>query len=286
MVETQQPNRPERHRGYDVEYLDPGSNFRPKWGVRSEALRQSVACKLDIAYGYGQRGHLDFFPAANASQAPTLIFLHGGYWQKGDKAFYSYVAEPYLKQGVSCITLNYDFCPSVRITEIVAQIRAAVTWVWHNAATLGLARDQLHISGHSAGAHLSAMMMATDWPAHDVEMPADVLKSAALISGIYDLAPLLQEPANSQLQLDDAEVGLQSPTLLRSMTDAPQLVAYGEQESDAFHQQSQAYADSRHLGAGKLSCVAIPGRHHFDIMDAYADGQSDLFAQALALIKS
>jgi arylformamidase len=281
-MNAQTSERPDRGRRFDVSYVDAGTHFRPRWDASSEALRKSLDCRLDLAYGPGARDRLDFFPAKDAAQAPTVIFIHGGYWQRGDKSGYSYIAQPFVKHGVSCITLNYDLCPGVRIGQIVAQVQSAVKWIWHNAPSLGVARDRLNISGHSAGGHLSAMMMATDWPALDARMPADALKSGILISGVYDVRPLAQEPGFDQLHLDAAQAQTISPLLLPGVTRQPRLLAYGEQESDIFHQQSLDYA--AHLSPGVASSLMVKGCNHFQIMDQYASEHSELFSKALALV--
>ncbi|TFL13120.1 alpha/beta hydrolase [Pusillimonas caeni] len=284
MIVSDAPARPDRDKGYDVEFLQPGANYRPKWGSRSDVFRRSSTCRLDISYGHGPRGFLDYFPAAGARHAPTVIFLHGGFWQKGDKSFYSFVAEPYVNRGVSCITLNYDFCPSVRLSAISRQVRAALRWIWDNGDRLGIDRNRLHISGHSAGAHLSAMMMVTDWPRYADGLPDKLLKSAVLISGLYDLAPLLHEPANSQLRLDEDEAREQSPIRHPAATDAPQLIACGQQESDVFHAQTSLYASTFSSPSRVVRHCLIEDCNHFDIMDVYADPDSELFGKALALM--
>lgn len=282
----QTQTHPDKDKGYELGHLKPEVNYRPEWGRRSAEFRAATPCRLDLSYGHGPRGHLDFFPAAHAAESDTLIFIHGGYWQKGDKSFYSFVAQPFVERGVSCVLLNYDFCPSVRISDITAQIQAAMTWLWRNGRELGISTDKLHISGHSAGAHLAAMMATTDWSAQDASMPNDLLKSAALISGIFDLEPLLQVPDNQVLKLDAQEAGAQSPIRRELAADIPQLVVCGEWESDEFHRQSDLYTARFNSGGRRPERYNVKQCNHFDVVDHLANPETPLFEKVLEMIRS
>lgn len=271
--------------GYGLDHLRPEVNYRPAWGERSAAFREKARCLPDVSYGHGSRGMLDCFPAQNAAQAPTLIFLHGGYWHKGDKSFYSYVAEPFVERGISCITLNYDFCPMVCMADIVQQVRVAVAWVWHNATPLGVSR-KLFISGHSAGGHLTAMIMATDWPSYDQALPADLFHGAIPVSGLYDLRPLVDLPLNDTLRMDHTEAANNSPVNHVLVSNAPQLVVCGGAESDAFNWQSDLYVSTFATPQRELARYSVPASNHFDVMNAFANPEDEFFQKMLALIKS
>ncbi|HCN73783.1 MAG TPA: esterase, partial [Pusillimonas sp.] len=135
------------------------------------------------------------------------------------------------------ITINYDFCPEVRMADIVQQVRVAVTWIWRNADSLGVSRN-LFVSGHSAGGHLSAMMMGTDWASYDPNLPTGMLRGAIPVSGLYDLQPLVEIPLNDVLGMDADEAAAISPVKQRLVSNVGQLVVCGEAESDAFNAQS------------------------------------------------
>lgn len=281
--------RPDAARGYDVDFLEPAINYRPAWAEKSQGFRDKATCAINVTYAHGSRGFFDLFLAKNAHSAPTLIFIHGGYWQKGDKSFYSFVAEPYVKHGVSCILFNYNFCPEVHISDITEQIRAAIVWIFNNSLRLGIDKNQLHISGHSAGAHLAGMALATNWSDYARDIAVNPLKSAVLISGIYDLSPLLKEPANKQLQLTPTEARAQSPGLVETsggLPGVPRLAAVGVFESDAFHKQQEDYvAELKQLGTA-IESLYIPNCNHFAIVPAFADPQQPLFQKTLELINA
>ena len=121
-----------------------------QWLARSAAHREAVNAQVDIPYGNGAREKIDFFSCGDNNN-PLLVYIHGGYWQRGDKNMYSFITEAFIRHGVSVALINYNLTPSVRMGQIPPQIRQAVAWLWHNASRLGYSRDKLHIMGHSAG---------------------------------------------------------------------------------------------------------------------------------------
>lgn len=270
---------------YQLDQLQPQLKYLPPWAERSEKYRSVAACELDIDYDSGPRSKLDFFPAEEAGHAPTLVFIHGGYWQKGDKSVYSFLAEPFVARGVSFLALSYDLCPTVSITQIAAQVQRAVTWIWNNGAALGLDRDDLHIGGHSAGAHLSAMMLTTDWAPVVNGLSGNLFKSGLLVSGIFDLAPLLFTSQKKNLNLDEEQAQKQSPVRRSLSIDSPLLVASGELESAEFNRQSDLCAQVFGPQCRGLERYVASGCNHFEIVEGLADPGSPLFSKALALIK-
>jgi len=132
----------------------------PQWLQRSEAAREKLQCTLDIRYGDGEKQMLDVFSCGN-SEAPCLLYFHGGYWQRGDKSIYSFLAEPYVANGVNVIVVGYDLCPAVTLTQISEQARQAVAWVYNNADEFAINANNIIVMGHSAGGHITEMMMAT-----------------------------------------------------------------------------------------------------------------------------
>lgn len=284
MISTQTFDHTEMEQQYELGHLQPDLNFLSRWTDRSATIRTSAPCELDIAYGSGDREQLDFFPASNNSNAPTLIFIHGGYWQKGDKSAYSFLVEPFRANGVSVITLNYRLCPTVRLKEISPQIRKALAWIWNNGKELGLSLDKLHIMGHSAGAHLTSMMMTTDWQTVDTGIPHNFLKSATPISGIYDLTPLLLTSQKDALRLSADEAVAESSINHSLAISAPQLVACGEDESAEFNRQSDVYVKSFSASSQGMQRYSVPGCNHFEVLDELADPNSDFFQKTLSLI--
>ena len=164
----------------------------------SETARRTLPCHLDIPYGETPLQKLDIFPAARAP-APVQVYFHGGYWRALDKSTYRFMALSMAPAGIATVLVNYDLCPAVTLDDIVGQTIAAVAWVYRHGADHGCDPRRLYVSGNSAGAHLAAMALAQDWRAQG--LPADLIKGACCITGIYDLAPVLRIDANAEIRL-------------------------------------------------------------------------------------
>jgi arylformamidase len=180
------------------------------WRARSRQARRQLPCLLDVEYGPGPREHVDFFPAA-AQPAPLLVFIHGGYWRSMDKSDFSFLAVPFVKQGVSLAIINYELFPGTTMSKVVSQVSNAYRWIAENAARIGVAWSRIHLAGWSAGAHLSAMVLCASSGTQRV-LPASLLA----ISGVYDLTSIIDTSANADPQLDLAEAERNSPVRLQS----------------------------------------------------------------------
>lgn len=254
-----------------------------RWLQRSAKHREASNALVDIAYGEGEREKLDYFYSGNPN-GPMLLYIHGGYWQRGDKSIYSFISEAFIKNGVSVAVINYDLTPSVRMGQIPPQIRKAIAWCYHNADELQYDHDQFHLSGHSAGGHLAAMMLATDWPAYDSPIPADVIRSGILISGVYELEPVVHTLMNEGPQMDVAEANAESPIFIPPLTNAPQLIVYGGGETSEFKRQSIDYVDKFRTTDRKMEIFEVPNDDHFDELDRLAEEDSDFFQKSLKLL--
>ena len=163
-----------------------------------------MTCHLDQRYGEAPGETLDLFPARKGDGS-CMMFIHGGYWRSRDKQDFSFLAPAWVDAGVSLAVVNYDLCPAVTVEEIVRQMLRASRWLWLHAEDYGMDEDRLYVCGHSAGGHLTAMMMAAVWPAFDARLPKDLFKGGLAISGIYDLRPMVQvDWLNGDLRLDEA----------------------------------------------------------------------------------
>lgn len=253
-----------------------------RWTEDSRRSRRRLECRLDLAYGPGQRERLDWFPAATRD-APLHVFLHGGYWQAMDKSAFSFLAEPLVAAGLAVAVLGYPLCPAVSLDDIIASTRRAVAWLARNGRALGADTSRVHLCGHSAGGHLAAMLMTTRWPRIDAGLPGDLIGSALSVSGLFDLEPLRHTKINAALGLDAAAARRASPLLLAPQSRAPLLAAVGGLESAEYHRQSAALVEAwrpQGLPAELLDC---PGLDHFTILDALAAPDGALLAHALRL---
>jgi arylformamidase len=254
-----------------------------RWAERSARARATMTCYLDREYGPAPGEKLDIFPARKGDGS-VLMFIHGGYWRSLDKRDFSYLAPTWVDAGVSLVVVNYDLCPTVSIEEIVRQMLRASAWLYRHAEEYGMDEERLFVSGHSAGAHLTAMMMAAQWPTFDPGLPRDLFKGGLAISGIYDLRPLVEvDFLSADLRLDEASALKVSPAFLPPATRAPVFTCVGGLESSEFKRQNALLAQRwRSAVAGDVS---MPGHHHFSVIDELANPASALFAGARRMMK-
>ena len=254
-----------------------------RWARDSAHARATMTCHLDRRYGDAPGETMDIFPARKGDGS-CMMFIHGGYWRALDKKDHSFFAPAWVGAGVSLVVVNYDLCPKVTVEEIVRQMLRAGRWLWLHAEDYGMDEDRLYVCGHSAGGHLTAMLMAAVWPALDPRLPKDLFKGGLAISGIYDLQPLLQvDWLNADLRLDDAAAIKASPAFLPPATRAPVMTCVGGDESSEFKRQNGLLGERwRGVFAGD---IPMPGRNHFSVLDGFADPSSALFAGARRLMQ-
>lgn len=279
-------SREELEAQYFLRGTRPGyeENDIPRWLEQSRRFVEAAeGSRLDLVYGPRERNRLDFFPAKGNPNGFAL-YIHGGYWQRGDKSVYSFMAEPFVQRGVSVALMNYQMCPDVRMSEIAPQARLAVAWLWRHAADLGIPRGGFNVMGHSAGGHLTVEMLFTDWPEEGADLPRDLLHAGVAVSGIYDFEPVLYCSENDGLRMDADEARRVGPIHRQPVVDTPHLVAFGMNEPPEMHRQSRAYADRVKERITRLECLAVPDADHFETVDVLADEKSELFARAIGYI--
>jgi len=253
----------------------------------SRQVRTSLAnagrARLDCRYGPGPRQLIDLFPATRPG-APILIWIHGGYWRALSKEHYTNIVPPLLAAGAAVALVGYDLCPTVTLTDLQAQCRAALRWVRDHAADLQGDPARLMLAGNSAGAHICAMALQHDWS--DDGFPADSIRAAALITGIYDISPVLCLPVQEEVRLSPEEVLRLSPLKAPIRSKARTLVAVGGDEPQLWIEQSQRYHEKL-IGAGVESTLMIaPSRHHFSITRDLGAADSPLTAAVIELLNA
>lgn len=278
---------------YTVEFCEREYNARAmipdaeqifaRWSEQGAATRRMRPCLIDVPYGDTEFERLDLFPS-RGDDTPLLVFIHGGYWRALDKSDFSFLAPAWVDSGVSLAVVNYDLCPKVSVEEIVRQMLRASRWLWLHAEDHGMDQDRLYVSGHSAGGHLTAMMMAAMFPVFDGRLPKDLFKGGLAVSGLYDLRPLLHvDFLQRDLKLDEDSAWRLSPAYMPPATRAPLVTAVGGDESGEFHRQNALIA--ARWKKVLMADVAMPGRNHFSVMDALAEPDSALFRAARRLMK-
>lgn len=243
------------------------------WAQDAKAYRDSGVPMRVTSYGSGARHSIDYFPADD--KGPIVVFIHGGYWQALDSSFFSHLARGLNSHGISVAIPSYDLCPNVSIGDIISQMRAAI----RELAKLG---RQLVVSGHSAGGHLAACMLATDWRALDPTLPQDLIVGAYAISGLFDLRPLVPTSINNALHLNDASAREVSPLFWPAPAIGVLDAVVGGEEGTEYFRQSQSIVDawSAHI---PTRFEALPGANHFTAVAPLADPQSAMVLRLKAL---
>ncbi len=232
--------------------------------AKSAVARARLTSHLDRRYGKAREQVLDIFPAARDG-APVQVFIHGGYWQELSKNESAASAPDFVAAGATFVALNYGLAPKYSLDRIVAQTREAVAWLYRNIAKYGGDPERIYVSGHSAGAQLALMLLATDWQA-TFEIPDEVIKGVCAVSGVYDLEPLRLTYVNDALGLDEEAAARNSPIRHIPERACPLVLAVGERETREFRRQTFEFAKAWEKAGHRCRLLDVPGVNHFDII--------------------
>ena len=265
------------------ELVPDHAQYFARWAEASQRARATMTCHLDLRYGDAPGEAIDLFPARKGDGS-CMMFIHGGYWRSLDKKDFSFLAPALVDGGISLAVVNYDLCPKVSMDEIVRQMLRASRWLWLHAEDYGMDQDRLYAAGHSAGGHLTAMLMCAVWPVFDKQLPKDLWKGGLAISGVYDLRPLIDiEWLNVDLRLDETSAARLSPAFIPPATRAPVMTCVGGDESSEFLRQNALLGERwRSAFTGD---IAMPGKNHFSVVDGLAEQASPLFQGVRKLMK-
>jgi arylformamidase len=255
-----------------------------EWVARSKSIRLNSNVLEDCEYGPGPADRLDVFRCGQ-NDAPLFVYLHGGYWQRGDKSAYSFVVEPFLASGADVALIGYQLCPDNTVGGIVEQVHRAMAWLYRNAFEVGICADRINVSGHSAGGHLTAMIMATTWSTVGSDLSNDLVKTGIPISGLFQLDPLRHTTINDIPGLDAEQAYRLSPQFLPAATRAPVLVTLGGTETEDFHWQADQYANHLRECDVTVDTWVEPGVDHFDVVNRLASADSEIFRKIRAWIE-
>lgn len=248
-------NRAERDAAYNNSAAVPeGAGLIDGWTAASAELRKAHAKTVDLPYGTGERERWDLFPASDPG-APCLVFIHGGYWQSRSRESFACLTEGVRAAGFSAALPGYTLAPEARLTDIVAQMSAALDWLGREGAKHGIAGPVI-VSGWSAGGHLAAMALGH---------PA--VQAGLAVSGIYELAPLRDTYLNDKLKLTDAEVAALSPLRLGAV-EKPLALAYGTAELSPLVENSRVFHAYRAALHAPGALIPVPHANHFTVLEA------------------
>ena len=247
---------------------------------RADAMEERRA-ELGLSYGSTMRQIVDLFlPRPNVT-APLAVFIHGGYWRSLDPSLFSQMARGLNAHGVAVAVVGYDLCPQVTITAIIDQIRHACLFLWQRTG-----QRSMMVYGHSAGGHLAAAMLATDWQALYPKAPPQLVPAAYSISGVFDLTPLINVSLQEDLRLDEAEARSVSPLFWPPPKGLPFDAVVGQLESGEFLRQSRVIAEAWQKGGAQTRYQEIPGANHFTSIDPLSDPRSDMVKRVAELARS
>ncbi|XP_061625825.1 kynurenine formamidase isoform X1 [Phyllopteryx taeniolatus] len=239
---------------------------------RARGLAQTL---LNVPYGEGEGERLDaYIPTTNSLDVPLVIYFHGGYWQFLSKEESGFMAVPLIDKGVVVVAVGYDVAPRGNMDLMVSQVRRSVVSVVQQYSHI----NGLYLCGHSAGAHLAAMILSTDWSQYS-SMPQ--IKGAFLVSGIYDLLPILSTYVNKPLKMTE-EVAIRNspskliPQLKLSSSSCLIVVAVAENDSPEFRKQSEDYYNTLKATGLNVTLEDVPNTDHFSIIEQLIDGDYHL----------
>jgi arylformamidase len=257
--------------------------FLAAYAARSRDAELRLRGQKNLRWGETADETFDFF-AAGSPDAPLLLFIHGGYWQELSKNESLFAAPDCVANGIAYAALDYTLAPHASLETIVKQCRRAVAYFHREAGALGFNRRRIFVAGSSAGAHLAAMLLAGGW-LEQFGLPEDAVAGAVLLSGIYDIEPLIGTYIDAALHLTSADAESLSPMRLPLGRSVPAVVACGEHETAEFKRQSRAYAARLAAAGFPVSVLEVAGANHFDIVFGLADRASALGRATLEMIE-
>jgi arylformamidase len=271
---------------YEVEYnnrarVPEHGDIFARWqrdaGAYRERMKAEENAELGLAYGPTARQKVDlFFPDATG-HTPLAMFVHGGYWRSLDPSVHSHFAAGLNARGIAVAVAGYDLCPQVTITDIVGQIRMACLFLWRRFG------QRIMVYGHSAGGHLAACMVATDWKSLDAKAPADLVPAGYSISGLFDLTPLVATAMNADLRLDEPTAAKLSPLAWPVAAGRVFDAVVGGFESAEFLRQSRVVTDGWRARGVETRYEEVPGANHFTVLEPLSDANSAMTARCAAL---
>ena len=252
---------------YDQSVYAPNQHLvQARRRLASEALLERITPER-AAYGPSADEQLDIYRTRRPN-APIHIYVHGGAWRNGQAKEFAFPAEVFINAGANFVVLDFVQVQNAggSLLPMAQQVRSAVAWVYKNAARIGGDAEQIYVTGHSSGAHLSGCTLVTDWK-KDFGLPVDLIKGGLLISGMYDLKPVRLSKRSQYVKFtDEVEQALSSQRHLDKL-NAPIIVAYGSQETPEFQRQNREFAAAVKAAGKPVELIVGEGLNHFEMQE-------------------
>jgi arylformamidase len=239
--------------------------------LASEAAIKRLPPALRVSYGPTEIEKLDIYKTARPN-APIMIFTHGGAWRNGAAKDFAFPAEVFINAGAHYVVLDFAAVQDVggNLTVMADQVRRAVAWIYKNAESFGGDCNRLYVCGHSSGAHLTGVILVTDWQ-REFGLPADIIKGGLCVSGMYDLKPVRLSARSKYVMFDDVmEEALSSQRHLENL-NCPIIVAYGTQETPEFQRQGREFAAAVKAAGKPVQLIVGEGFNHFEMQETFGN---------------
>lgn len=271
---------------YDqVNYAPNIKTVLGRYASNSDITRSRLGEPKRLAYGKSKVEAMDLYPAAQ-DNAPIHIFIHGGAWRSGAAKAYGFLAEPFVARGAHMLIPDFTNVleNDGNLMPMTEHVLRSVAWAYQNAESFGGDKNRIYLSGHSSGGHLGGVAVTTDWE-KEYGVPADVIKGAVLISGMFDLKPVrLSSRSNYVAFTDEVEQAL-SPQRHLDKLNTPLVLIYGDQETPEFMRQSKDFAAAVEKAGKPVQLIEGKGYNHFEIAETLANPFGIAGAPALEQMK-
>lgn len=247
------------------------------WAADAAAYREQAFCEFGVSYGESDRQRYDLFKPQEVRGNAIVMFIHGGYWQALDRSSFSHMARGLNARGLPVAVVGYDLCPQVELGHIVWELQQAAAALWRRFNLPVVA------TGHSAGGHLAACLLATNWDNVDPDLPEVLVPAAYGISGLYNLKPLTETSVNDALNLSFEAAERESPFFWPAPSRLVMDAVVGGAESEEYLKQSRRIVDVWGLEGVQTRYEEIEGANHFTVIAPLAEPDSSMTARIAAL---